>query len=438
MVDYGDRMVAKQPSTPQYLEVEPPASWQHPLAPLDYPGNDELGTAWREPPADRRCEKVRRDHSKPAVIEVLGSSGFKASWQAGVAEVVEDLTDVVRYDLASGGTVPGLAAAAGIPPADRRRMNAGAPSREFLRPVEGLRWWERKNFDLAGRYDNSEVETWLGKWLAWAGVKTFRDLRYERGEPHPAGVSHRAGISIVMWKTKKAFPYRCTPEQLADPEFIHKAFRWAYFGRQFPLKQFKQVWVPDNISRHLPWLAGEIEDHSPASWAKVSMAQWPACVPTLLQDPETLQLVFLADGGHIDNQPSLFNDGAPKDFPLINPRLMQSKHDPDARQRLSDVGRMPFGSAIRFPRTPSTTRPSLKGDNLTWMDRDAMLRDGVLQGRERLPAHLTALVNAYPSMVERHGRLGRDDVVDVPLMHGFQALAGSKRSGTNNVFSLRS
>ncbi|MGH3803828.1 MAG: hypothetical protein ACRDTD_27590, partial [Pseudonocardiaceae bacterium] len=155
------------------------------------------------------------------------------------------------------------------------------------------------------------------------------------------------------------------------------AFRWAFFGRQFPFKKFRQVWVPDTVAEHLPWLADEIDDHSPAWWARVSMSQWPACVPAVLQDPETLQLIFLTDGGHIDNQPSLFNGGRQAPLPIINPRLAQNRRQRGTTQPARDARRMPYGRVVRFEITPQTRWGALQGHHLTWADRDAMWLCGI-------------------------------------------------------------
>lgn len=413
------------------------ATWHYPIEHLSYPGDDSVGERWERPPLEVHVpDSLPAD--RPPLICVLGSSGFKGSWQAGICEVIEELSNPVRWDLASGGTIPGLACAAGINRRWRRVMNAGVPSYKVLRRVGGLQWFERKNLDLAGVYDLSEVEKWLEAWLAWAGVATFRDLRYRPSEPRPVGVRHRAGVSVVMWRTRRPFPDRCTPQQLRDPSFVHKAFRWAFFGRQFPFKQFRQVWVPDDIGEHLPWLADEIDDHSPAWWARVSMSQWPACLPTVLQDPETLQLVFLSDGGHIDNQPSLFNDGRPVSLPLINPRLAQNRRQSSNSQLEHDRGRMPYGRVVRFEVTAPTRWNALRGHHLTWADRDAMWLRGVEQGRDRLPYELKELVRAYSDSLERAPAIGLQPMVETPMFHGFQAIAAARRAGTKRVFGLRS
>ncbi|SNR27774.1 hypothetical protein SAMN06265355_101716 [Actinomadura mexicana] len=352
--------------------------------------------------------------------------------------MLEEVGDPVRWDLASGGTIAGLAAAAGLGRHWRRIANAGAPTHKILKVPPGLRWFERRNLDLAGVFEMTEVEEWLADWLAWAGVRTFRDLRYEPGDPKPVGVSHRAGICVSVWRTERPFPMRCTASQLRDPEFVHRAFRWAFYSRQFPWRRFQSMWVPDTVGEHLPWLKDEIDDHSPAFWARVSMSQWPACLPTVFQDPNTLQLVFLADGGHIDNQPSLFNDGRLPPLPLLNPRLAQNRRQGRTGQWNCDSRRMPFGRVVRFEVTPETNFGSLQVDGLTSSDRDAMWRRGVIQGRFRLPLEFAELTRCHARARTRHGRPGHRVVIEVPGLHGFQAIAAARRQGTRRVFDHRS
>ncbi|MGH3429588.1 MAG: hypothetical protein ACRD3Q_01870 [Terriglobales bacterium] len=419
------------------MALIPPPNWEYPIASLRYPGDDNVGLRWERPPSRKHVPDVLPP-DRPPLICVLGSSGFRGSWQAGMSEVLEQLAHPVRWDLASGGTIPGLACAAGIGHYWRRIMNAGAPTHNALQPAAGLRWFERKNLDLSGVYNLSELEGWPGAWLAWAGVFTFRDLRYQPHEPRPAGVVHRAGIGVVVWRTMRPYPNRCTPDQLSDPSFIHRAFRWAFFGSQFPFKQFRQAWIPDTVGEHLPWLADEIDDHSPAWWARVSMSQWPACLPTVMQDPRTLQLVFLADGGHIDNQPSLFNDGRPTSLPLVNPRLAQNRRQLRRAQQVRDGRRMPFGRVIRWETTTQTRWRLSQGRHITWADRDAMYLCGVRQGRARLGGELEELLNNYVG-AEHETTLGlRERAVEIPMFHGFQAIAAATRPGTKKVFGLRS
>ncbi|TDC46879.1 hypothetical protein E1281_27080 [Actinomadura sp. KC345] len=405
---------------------------------FSYPGSDSLGRLWERPPRDQAHVRDENPAGRTPFIAVLGSSGFRASWQTGIADVLERIGDPVRWDVTSGGAIPGIAAAAGISRYWRRVMNAAAPSHKILKPADGLRWFERRNLDLGGVYDMTEVEDWMAAWLAWAGVETFRDLRYEPGDAAPADVSHRAGICVSLWRTAKPYPARCTERQLRDPEFIHRAFRWAFYGRQFPLRTFRPVWVPDTVGEHLPWLKNEIDDHSPAFWARVSMSQWPACLPTVLQDPRSRQLVFLIDGGHIDNQPSLFNDGRVPPLPLLNPRLAQNRRQGGPQQRRRDSRRMPFGRVVRFDVTPETDFGSLKGGHLTLADRDAMWRRGVLQGRQRLTGEFSALIRQHAAARERHGRLDKRLIVEVPALHGFQAIATARRPGTRRCLDNRS
>jgi hypothetical protein len=409
-----------------------PGHWEQPLTELDDPG-DIQGIRWERPPVGHRNVPDVPPAGRPPVIAVIGSSGFKASWQTGILDVLAEIADPVRLDLASGGTVPGLAVAAGLNRHWCRIASAGVPSQKILRPLEGLRWFERRNLDAGGIYDIGEVETWLVRWLEFAGVRTFRDLRYGPDEPKPAGVEHRAGICVSMWRTKEPYPSRCTEEQLRDPAFVRRAYRWAFYGRQFPWRRFRSVWVPDTIGDHLPWLKDEIDDHSPAWWARVSMSQWPACLPTVLQDPRTRHLVFLIDGGHIDNQPSLFNDGRRHEFPLINPRLMQNRRQANEAQGRVDARRVPFGKVVRFPVTPETDIGSLEGHDLDWVKRDAMWRRGVLQGRDQLPGALAELVGRHAALTTRP-RLD----VEVPALHGFQAIATARRPGTRRTLGLRS
>ncbi|NUS74472.1 MAG: hypothetical protein HOQ05_13905 [Corynebacteriales bacterium] len=408
-------------SVPDSLPLPVATDRHSPNVPLRYPGTDDHGKLWEKPPP-HPPETERLPEGRPPFIAVLGSSGFK------------EIGDPIRLDLASGGTIPGLALAAGINREWRRIANAGVPSHKILRPADGLRWYERKNLDLAGMYDMSAVETWLADWLKWAGVETFRDLRYRPGDIKPPTVEHRAGICVSIWRTKQPYPARCTKEELRDPAFIHKAFRWAFFGRQFPFKQFEQMWVPDTVGRHLPWLADEIDDHSPAYWAKVSMSQWPAAIPTLLQDPRTRQLIILGDGGHIDNQPSLFNDGHRPPFPLLNPRLQQNRRQRGIRQIHRDARRMPFGAVLRFKVTPETKMSSLQGHSLTWQERDAMWRRGVEQGREFLPAALTDLLRTFEDSGSRNGHTP----VEVPGLHLFQLIAARRRQHTAGRWGIRS
>lgn len=410
-----------------------PPSWDEPLVPLRHDGDDPLGLRWQQPPVARNVPD-EFPPGRPAVIGVLGSSGYRASWQAGIVDALEDMAQPIRWDLASGGTIPGLAAAAGINKAWRRTVNAGAPGHAALAPVPGLRWFERRNLDFAGVYDFTAVETWLGAWLAWAGVRSFADFRYRPGELRPRGVAHRVGICVSVWRTNRPYPRRCSPEELRDPRFARDAFRWALYT-QFPFRQFRQAWVPDTIGEHLPWLADEVEDHSPAWWARISMSQWPACVPTVLQDPETLQLVFLGDGGHIDNQPSLFNTGQPVPVPLLNPRLAQNRRQLRAEQLVRDRRRMPFGAVIRFPVTKETSIGTLGGAHLTWADRDAMWRRGIQQARELLPPVVEAL---RESPLWHENLALPESLVEVPGLHGFQAIAAARRPHTKRVFGLRS
>lgn len=399
-------------------------------AELRYPGLDRTGELWRTPPRHiAHVAEPTRPGCRP-LIAVLGSSGFKGGWQAGVGAVLHDVAEPVRWDLASGGTIPGLAAAAGIARPWQRVMNAGAPTHLALAPAEGLRWFERKNLDLGGVFELSAVEEWLAAWLAWAGVRTFADLRYSDGQVRPAGVQYRAGICVSLWRTRQPWPQRCSAEQLRDPSFIHKAFRWAFFGKQFPFRQFQQAWIPDTVPEHLPWLADEIDTHSPATWARVSMSQWPACVPMVLQDPRSRQLVFLTDGGHIDNQPSLFNDGRLPTLPLLNLRLQQNPRQGSERQREVDARRFPAGLVLRFPRTPQTRWGPLEGHDLSWADRDAMWRTGIEQAQPVLPEQVSGLI-----VNESQG----DPLVrDVPALHGFQLIAAARRPHTRRVFALRS
>ncbi|WP_141582384.1 patatin-like phospholipase family protein [Actinomadura sp. WMMA1423] len=404
---------------------------------LEYPGTDSLGSLWEPPSSDRAHVREKHPAGRAPFIAVLGSSGFRASWQAGLAHVLEEIGEPVRWDLASGGTIPGLAAAVGLNRYWRRIANAGAPTHKILKPAQGLRWFERKNLDLAGVFDIAAVEEWLAAWLAWAGVQTFRDLRYDDGQA-PAGVSHRAGICVSMWRTDRPFPTRCTSSQLRDPEFIHHAFRWAFFSRQFPWRRFRQVWVPDTIGEHLPWLKNEIDDHSPAFWARVSMSQWPACLPTVFQDPATLQLIFLADGGHIDNQPSLFNDGRLPPLPLLNPRLAQNRRHSEPGRRHRDSRRMPFGGVVRFEVTPETNFRSLQARGLTLPARDAMWRRGVIQGRQKLASEFTELLRRHSQARERRAQLDSRLIIEIPGLHGFQAIAAAKRAGTRRAFDHRS
>ncbi|MBD2900301.1 hypothetical protein amrb99_93050 [Actinomadura sp. RB99] len=403
-----------------------------------YPGDDLLGSLWERPPKAEVHVREQHPADRTPFIAVLGSSGFRASWQAGISHVLEEVGHPVRWDLASGGTIPGLAAAAGMNRHWRRVANAGVPTHKILAPAHGLRWFERKNLDLAGVFDMTAVEEWLDSWLAWAGVKTFRDLRYKPGEIKPAETSHRAGICVAMWRTDRPFRARCTPDQLRDPEFIHHAFRWAFFGRQFPWRRFKSVWIPDTVDEHLPWLKQEIDDHSPAFWARVSMSQWPACLPTVLQDPETLQLIFLADGGHIDNQPSLFNDGRVPSLPLLNPRLAQNRRQNKPGQRARDAGRMPFGRVVRFELAPETNFSSLQAGGLRLAERDAMWRRGVTQGRQRLSSELADLVEQHASDRERSEQMYDRVRVHVPGLHGFQSIAAARRPWTKRTFDNRS
>lgn len=408
------------------------------LKEIEYPGTDSSGVLWERPPQDQT--HIREEHSagRTPFIAVLGSSGFRASWQAGITEVLEDIGDPVRWDLASGGTIPGLATVAGLNRHWRRIANAGSPTHKILEPARGLRWFERRNLDLAGVYDISAVEEWLAAWLAWAGVRTFRDLRYMPGDVRPADVSHRVGICVSMWRTDKPFPTRCTARQLRDPDFIHRAFRWAFFSQQFPWRKFRHVWVPDTVGEHLPWLKGEIDDHSPAFWAKVSMSQWPACLPTVLQDPRSLQLIFLADGGHIDNQPSLFNDGRLPPLPLLNPRLAQNRRQNGPDQWHRDLRRMPFGRVVRFELTPETNFGSLQANHLTLAHRDSMWRRGVLQGRQRLSEDFAELTRRHAAVRDRGGSLDKRVVIEAPGLHGFQAIAAARRPWTRPVLNHRS
>lgn len=405
---------------------------------LAYPGDDPLGLLWERPPRDQTHVPDENPKDRTPYIAVLGSSGFRASWQSGVADVLERVGDPVRWDLTSGGTLPGLTAAAGLSRHWRRIANAGFPSRKVLRPPGGLRWWERRNLDLGGVYDMSEVEAWLADWLSWAGVETFRDLRYEPGEIRPADVSHRAGICVSVWRTDRAYPQRCTDEQLRDPEFVHRVFRWAFYGRQFPWRKFRPMWIPDTVGEHLPWLKSEIDDHSPAHWARISMSQWPACLPTVLQDPRTLQLVFLIDGGHIDNQPTLFNDGRVPPLPLLNARLAQNRRQQRPEQRRRDARRMPFGRIVRLEITPETDFGSLNGRSLTLADRDAMWRRGRSQAMDRLPGEFEALVRRHEAARELEGRLDKNVVIDVPGLHPFQFVATARRPRTRRAFDNRS
>ncbi|TDC47023.1 hypothetical protein E1281_26880 [Actinomadura sp. KC345] len=403
---------------------------------ISYPGDDALGSLWESPPADQANIRDTPPGDRPPFIGVLGSSGFRASWQTGITEVMEEVGDPVRLDLTSGGTIPGLALAAGINRHWRRIGNAGAPSHKVLRPLERPSWFENKNLDLAGLYDMHEMEKWLASWLAWAGVTTFRDLRYRPGELKPDKVAHRAGIGVAMWRTKEPYPTRCTDEQLKDPTFIRRAFRWAFFGRQFPWRRLKAVWVPDTIGDHLPWLKDEIEDHSPAFWARISMSLWPVCQLTVLQDPRTLHLVFLGDGGLIDNQPSLFNDGRLHPFPLLNPRLMQHKRQGTERQARTDARRLPFGAVVRFETTTATDVQLLTGPELTWERRDAMWRQGVEQGRERLPTVIAELTRRHAALTERYAESSVRLPVEKPVLHPFQALAVAGRPGTRASFGF--
>lgn len=406
----------------------------------EYPGNDRYGALWERPPSDQAHVREDLPDGRPPFIAVLGSGGFRASWQSGIAHALEEVGDPVRWELASGGTIPGLAAAAGISRHWRRIANGGAPTHKILAPTGGLRWFERKNLDLAGVFDIREVETWLASWLAWAGVTAFRDLRLsgEQAQRFP-GIAYRAGICVSMWRTDRPYPARCTAEQLRDPEFIHRAFRWAFFGRQFPWRRFRQVWVPDTVDRDLPWLRHEIDDHSPAFWARVSMSQWPACLPTVLQDPLTRQLIFLADGGHIDNQPSLFNNGHPPPLPLLNPRLAQHERQRDPEWVSRDSRRMPFGKVVRFELTPQTRVRFRQGVNLGIAEREAMWRQGVNQGRQRLPGEFDDLLWRHARVI---GRTRQRDmaptVIEVPAFHGFQAIAAIRRDGTKRAIGFRS
>ncbi len=401
-----------------------------PISPLRYHGDDTQGLLWQTPPVSDENVPDELPTHRPPVIGVLGSSGYKASWQTGIVDALEDIAQPIRWDLASGGTMPGLAIAAGINKRWRRIMNAGAPGHAALATAAGLRWPERLNLDLAGVYDLSAIEAWLGSWLAWAGVRTFADLRYRPGERHPPGVAHRVGICVSMWRSDRPYPRPCDAEELTAPQFVHRAFRWAFFGRQFPFRKFHQLWVPDTVADHLPWLTDVIDEHSPAWWARISMSQWPACVPTVLQDPETLQLVFLADGGHIDNQPSLFNTGRRPAFPLVNPRLAQNWRQLGRPQHSRDVRRMPFGTVIRLPRTPETACGALAGARLTWSDRDAMWERGVVQGREHLGPAIAELLER-PNTADYFS-------VEVPGLHGFQAIAAIRRPHTKRIFARRS
>ncbi|WP_126638990.1 patatin-like phospholipase family protein [Embleya hyalina] len=392
---------------------------------------------WRVPPSDRDNVPDRLPTGRPPVIAVVGSSGFRASWQAGVLDALEDIVDPIRLDLASGGTIPGLALAAGIGKHRRRIINAGAPTGEAITRVGGPTWYERGNLDLAGIYHLDGIERWLAAWLEWAGIRTFRDLRYRPGDSAPRGVTHRVGIGVVVWRTAGSHPRRFTAAELRDPPTIRRLFRWAFFGRQFPWKHFRQMWIPDTVGEHLPWLAGEIDDHSPAFWARVSMSQWPFFLPTVLQDPDTGHLVFLADGGHIDNQPSLFNDGRVPDHPIINPRLTQNGRQNTRAQRERDARRMPFGHVARFPTTADTRVGLSAGARLDWAARDRMWLTGLTQGRRSLPRDVRLMAYRYASARQAAER-GLRTRIEVPGLHGFQAIAAAERPGRKVIIALRS
>jgi hypothetical protein len=395
-----------------------------------------------------------RPSDRPKVIAVAGASGPRASFMAGAFDALEDHVEPIHWVAASGGCIPALVSAAGMQSSDRQAMNAGAPWPTFLQRAEGvarpLGPLERRNADLAGTYDLRNYERWLEGWLSWSGVKTWKDLRYEEAEARPSDASHKVSMSVVVWRAKGAMSHLYAESTLNDPAFVHWAFRKKYFSSSFPLASFEEVWLPDHADR-LKDVVGfeDFEDRSPAEAAHWSASLWPAVVCRVGQDRRTKELVFIADGGHIHNQPFRWNDGTPpptligdgrsaSPLPMVNIHSKAKEGSKEAPQLRADRRAVPFGLTVRAPHLMAGGVKGLREmTSMTTSDRVAMYADGLQFGHRVAAPRVQEYLERFPRMLdvaeERHGGV----VQPVLPLHGFRAVAAKRQPGVRtSVFEL--
>lgn len=399
------------------------------------------GTFVPQGPADRPADR-------PPVVAVTGATGPRASFMAGAFDELENVVRPVHYSAASGGCISALVGAVGMRSEDRQRMNAGAPWHKLLQRAEGvarpLGPLERRNLDLAGTYDLSEYERWLTRWLEWSGVRTWDDLRYAEGEPRPEGSTHKVSMSVVVWRAKGPMPHLYREDALRDPAFVHWAFRQKYFSSSFPWRSFEEVWLP-NQAEALRGVVGfeEIEQRSPAEVALWSASLWPAVPGRVGQDRRTKELVFVADGGHVHNQPIEWNDGRPPPtlvdargpfgggpLPMVNLRGGAVEGKAAAAQRRADRRAVPYGLTLRASvDVPAGVKGLRQLQTMGAADRRRMYEEGRSYVRDEGADLVREYFAHFPAMVrtahERHG--GRVEVVE-PL-HGFRAIAAKPRPG---------
>lgn len=352
---------------------------------------------------------------KPHVIFLIGGAGPHGFWQAGAYAGLRESLNPTYYSVASAGTFTGLALAAGLTPDEIYRLIVKNFDERLVQRAQWGGVAERFNLDLGGFLTMRGVRDVVGELLDYAQISGFSDLGYRVGEARPHGAESKVGISVTVWKSKWNPGRRYSPEELQDPIAARRIFRehlWRWGNG--PLFNTFHVELPHDL--HLfPELSHDPDLQQLDVATEISCSQMFVTLPKIVQDPNTLDVLFVSDGAHVLNMPSRYARGPFfPDFPLMAARL-----EPIGGYGRYDLERILSGKSLKygviaigkntFPRL--TVGDVMNPDRMTPELREQLFETGYAWGRTYGAAIASRLPEWYRdriSEVQRRARLDRE------------------------------